>query len=252
MTQVERKLRALLHAVLDECARNREFAERIEHALGQGASEERSLPAKSSSHPLHSKRSGRRPPGQFDPFEVYTEGEARLRRRLAELDEDQLKDIIAEHSMDTARAAMKWKDKERLVSHIVTMVAQRSRKGEVFMSPEFKVKISGATYVKDWTAVLVGVEFINRGPADTITSIQLCVENELFTNSVPFANREVPELLEPAPLRLEQNDGRQGALYFGPSLLDDRPVTRMAEAELIVHRASGNIQRTSVTIRRGD
>lgn len=78
------------------------------------------------------RRSGRRARSVLDPFAIHAEGEDVLRARLRELDIEKLKDIIAEHGMDTARLAMKWKSKERLLDLIATTVQARSRKGDAF------------------------------------------------------------------------------------------------------------------------
>lgn len=259
MNPTEQKLRALLKAVIDECARNPEFESRLALVLDADISESanrrasaRTPSGRPAQRPGGINRSGRRPAGQFDPFEVYLVGEEQLRLRLRDLDEERLKDIIAEHSMDTSRLAMKWKAKDRLIDHIVMMVGQRSRKGEAFLSPELKVKVSDAVYVNDWTAVIVGVELANNGPADTITSIQLRVGNEAFSNSVPYVGRAVPNLIRETPLRLERNDGMRGALYFGPSPAGDRPVPGVLSCELIVRRASGGTQRANVAVRVGE
>jgi hypothetical protein len=67
---------------------------------------------------------------------VYAEqGEATLRERLTELDLEQLRDIIAEHGMDTDRLAMKWRDRSRVVDRIVERVVDRAAKGDAFRSP---------------------------------------------------------------------------------------------------------------------
>ena len=49
-----------------------------------------------------------------------------------ELDTEQLKDIVAEHGMDTAKLAMKWKSSERLIEFIVSTVEARADKGRAF------------------------------------------------------------------------------------------------------------------------
>lgn len=80
------------------------------------------------------KRPGnRRKPGPFDPFAVYAEGqEPGLRTRLDVLSLEELRDIVAEHGMDTDRLAMKWKDPRRVVERIVERVMERTWKGSAF------------------------------------------------------------------------------------------------------------------------
>lgn len=79
-----------------------------------------------------SPRPYRRKPGAFDPMVVYREDSEKLRSRLAELNIEELKDIVAEQGMDRSRLAMKWKTKERLVDLVVTTVESRVRKGDAF------------------------------------------------------------------------------------------------------------------------
>ena len=79
------------------------------------------------------KRTGRREPAKLDPFKVLAEGgEHALTVRLAELDPEELRDIVAQYGMDPRRLVMKWKDSERLREHIVFTTVQRSRKGDAF------------------------------------------------------------------------------------------------------------------------
>lgn len=80
-------------------------------------------------------RRSRRNAGPWDPFVVYAEqGEASLRDRLTALDLEQLRDIVAEHGMDTDRLAMKWRDPSRVVERIVERVVDRAAKGDAFRS----------------------------------------------------------------------------------------------------------------------
>jgi hypothetical protein len=63
---------------------------------------------------MHQGVLARREPGPWDPYIVYSElGEAGIGQRLGELDIEQLRNMIAEHGMDTDRLAMKWRDPER-------------------------------------------------------------------------------------------------------------------------------------------
>ena len=283
MTSVERKLRALVKAVLEECEANPAFRDRLAAVLDGAAEFEPRQPSgtargadvgtdspptrPTAKGPAGAKRLGRRPPGPFDPFEVYqtgedrdplverqreADGEGELRRRLAGLDEEALKDIIAEHSMDPSRLSVRWKDPARLIDLIVKVVVQRRRKGEVFLTPEFRVKVSDAVYVTAWNAVIVGVEISNRGAADTITSIELRIGHNTYANSTPDPSKVIPKLVGEAPRRVEQNDGVEGALYFGPSLDVGSGIPKASEAELIVRRASGATQRSQFSIRSRD
>lgn len=79
------------------------------------------------------KRTGRRAPAKLDPFKIITDsGEQALMADLAELDLEELRDIVAQFGMDPRRLVMKWKDAQRVRGHIVATTAQRSRKGDAF------------------------------------------------------------------------------------------------------------------------
>jgi hypothetical protein len=77
----------------------------------------------------------RRAPGPWDPYDVYAEvGEAGLRDRLSQLELEQLRDIVAEHGMNTDGLAMRWKKADRVVGRIVERVVDRAAKGDAFRS----------------------------------------------------------------------------------------------------------------------
>lgn len=71
----------------------------------------------------------------LDPFAAYAAGKERLRESLAALNVEQLKDIVAGYSMDSARLALKWKTPERLIDLIVSTVETRLKKGDAFRAP---------------------------------------------------------------------------------------------------------------------
>jgi hypothetical protein len=120
MTDVDRLARFFAE-IVREARANPAFAARLLDTLRDGKTVSRG------------PRQVRRARGPFDPFELHgTQGEAALRKRLGDLTVEQLKDIVAEHGMDQARLAMKWKTTGRLVDLIATTVATRSRKGDAF------------------------------------------------------------------------------------------------------------------------
>lgn len=119
--KLETRLRSVVAVIVEEARRNPDFDARLTTALGAAAPVE---------GPTGRRR--RRHPGVLDPFETYAEGEEALRRRLEALDLEQLKDIVAEHGMDTSKLAMKWKSEDRLIELVVATVASRSRKGDAF------------------------------------------------------------------------------------------------------------------------
>jgi hypothetical protein len=116
-------LKRLLEAVSAEAGRNPAFASSLEKALGAARGLEDRQP----------RRPHRRAPGVVDPFAVFADaGEDGIRRSLAQLSIEQLKDIVAEHGMDRSKLAMKWKTSDRFVELILETVATRSRKGDAF------------------------------------------------------------------------------------------------------------------------
>lgn len=122
-------LAGLIEVIATEIHRNRRFANLLERQLTtgfEGSTDEASVPP----------RRARREPGPWDPFQVYADGgETALRTRLSALDLEQLRNIIAEHGMDTDRLAMKWRDAERVIDRIVDRVVDRAAKGEGFRAP---------------------------------------------------------------------------------------------------------------------
>ena len=122
-------LRRLFGAILDEAENNPAFAERLLTAFSESSPSSAESPARAR------LVGGRRPPGVLDPFTVYKDGADTLRAALGKLDIERLKDIVAEHGMDSAKVAAKWKDTERLVDLIVSTVSSRARKGEAFRAP---------------------------------------------------------------------------------------------------------------------
>lgn len=121
------RLQAVFSEVLDEAEVNPAFADRLARAMEGAAGGRKDATARTK------RRGGRRPPGVLDPFAVHASGgEAGLEEALGRLDIEQLKDIVAEHGMDTAKLALKWKTPERLTGFIVTTVAARAKKGQAF------------------------------------------------------------------------------------------------------------------------
>ncbi|AZG47179.1 hypothetical protein [Gordonia insulae] len=115
-------LARLVVAVANEANRTGRFATALQTAL--------SVEDEQIARP---RRARRRQQGVIDPFTVFSElGEAGLRKRLGELDLEQLRDIVAQHGMDHDRLAMKWKDPERVIARITDKVASRSSKGSAF------------------------------------------------------------------------------------------------------------------------
>ncbi|MBB5049426.1 hypothetical protein HNR60_004204 [Rhodopseudomonas rhenobacensis] len=124
---MKRTLNDLVRAVVDEAERNTEFARRIDEALGI-----QEKPKK----PALSRAAHRRAPAAIDPIELARQGEPVLRARLAELDLEQLKDVVADYGMDPGKLVLKWKAADRIIDRIVEVSVGRARKGEGFLSSE--------------------------------------------------------------------------------------------------------------------
>jgi hypothetical protein len=107
----------LLEQVVAEAARDPEFGRALRSAIDEV------LP----------KKRRRRQPAVVDVFDAYARGgEEALRNALAPLTVDELKDIVAQHRMDRAQLALKWRTPERLIDLIVAQTVSRAHKGEAF------------------------------------------------------------------------------------------------------------------------
>lgn len=127
MSDAVDRLQAVFSEILEEADANPAFAERLARAM------EEPHRGRSASPRQAGRRRGRRPPGVLDPFAAHSAGgETELREALGRLDIEQLKDIVAEHGMDTSKLALKWKTPERLIDLIATTVDSRARKGQAF------------------------------------------------------------------------------------------------------------------------
>jgi hypothetical protein len=87
----------------------------------------------SASPNRRSGASGRRAPPVLDPIALARQGEGLLRERLAALDVEQLKDVVADYGMDQGKLVMKWKTPERIIERIVEFSLARAVKGDVFL-----------------------------------------------------------------------------------------------------------------------
>lgn len=135
---IRKALRDLAAAVADEAAQNPQF-ERILGEILEPASSptsRRATPAgrATARQPKSSHRRHRRAPAVLDPVALAKEGEDVLRSRLASLDLEQLRDIVAEHGMDQGRLVMKWKTATRVIEKVVEISTGRAQKGDAFRS----------------------------------------------------------------------------------------------------------------------
>jgi hypothetical protein len=126
--KVRTKLLALARAVADECDQNAPFRKKIEEALGS------KLTAGKKADPasVRAPRPHRRARAVLDPISLVKVSEFVLRRRLDELEIEQLKDIVAQYGMDPSKLVMKWKDASRIAEHILETSMVRATKGDAF------------------------------------------------------------------------------------------------------------------------
>lgn len=120
-------LSRMVQTVADEAVRTPRFATALGEALALGEVQTvtpNPVPARG--------HATARSEGVLDPFAVFeVSGDAGLRAQLKTLTVEQLKDIVAEHSMNYDKAAMRWKSVPRLVDRIVERVQSRATKGDV-------------------------------------------------------------------------------------------------------------------------
>lgn len=125
-----RRLATALTVIVEEAEANPRFGSRLARALDTSLPPGRDAPAGAVGA---LRRTARRPPGPWDPHTVHADGgEQHLRDRLATLDLEQLRNIVAEHGMDSDRLAMKWRDPQRVRERIVERVLDRAVKGDEF------------------------------------------------------------------------------------------------------------------------
>ena len=136
----ERRLKALMDVVIGEMRANSAFAERVGAVLDPPPSEPAAQHAKESRPRAPrppaaegaAKRGNRRAASLVDPLTAIQSGQQQLRNQLAPLDLEQLRDVMADYRMDPSKLAMKWKDRERVIDHIVATAVERGQKGDAF------------------------------------------------------------------------------------------------------------------------
>ena len=158
---VRERLTAFALIIAEETERNGIFRRRVEAILGSAlfdvplgrdekASSKKGLPSRVRSDAL--KKGGRRTPAILDPISLARQGEDVLRQKLAILDMEQLKDIVAENGMDPGKLVMKWKEAARVVDRIVEMSIARSTKGDAFRADKSPVEAAVMTPAESPTA----------------------------------------------------------------------------------------------------
>ena len=128
---LRKMLAALVKVIADEAEQNERFKSQVEEALGLVASPRNK---DTSQHSEPKRKGGRRTPAIFDPVDLARRGEDALRTDLANLNLEQLRDIVAQYGMDPGKLVMKWRDVERVVDKIVELSVARAKKGDAFRS----------------------------------------------------------------------------------------------------------------------
>ena len=134
---LSRAMRNLAIVISEEADRNPEFERRVQEALGLLATEGKNSRSRKETDAVttgSTRGRNRRTPAVLDPIQIVQESEENLCEQLSPLTVDQLKDIVADYGMDPSKLVMKWKNRERIVNHIVEMAISRSRKGDAFRS----------------------------------------------------------------------------------------------------------------------
>ncbi|GAB93118.1 hypothetical protein [Gordonia rhizosphera] len=142
--QAAQLIAGLAKAIIVEAERSTRFAKALTDVVDSLASvdavpdttllgvapQRTAAPRKRTAAP--SKKTSRQP-GAFDPFVVFREsGSEGLTERLASLDLEQLRDIIADQELDTRKETGRKRKPEVLVTWIVERVHASENKGRVF------------------------------------------------------------------------------------------------------------------------
>jgi hypothetical protein len=139
---LDRRLKELFDIIRDEARQNPAFGERLATVLSDAPGPKRLYDhdwtskgqdvGGSPTLTKEIKRGNRRTQAVVDPVTEIQHGEGRVRELLARLDIEQLRDVVAEYRMDPNKLVMRWKDRDRIVEHIITTSISRARKGDAF------------------------------------------------------------------------------------------------------------------------
>ena len=109
------RLEKLFAAILAHAKVHPEFARELERALA-------GTPAKAAPPAPKRKRA------ELDPFKIYEQGwESMLRQRLAQLDDEKLRDVIHQYGLDERGTTEKQKDEDKLREWIVRAVHEKQK-----------------------------------------------------------------------------------------------------------------------------
>lgn len=124
-------LKQLADVVIEEAKQNEAFGNKIEQILGI-LPVEPGQDTKACKTGKTGRSTNRRDPAVLDPVAVISEGENILLEKLGNLTDKELKDIIADYSMDPSKLAMRWRKKEKLIDLIMEAARRRASKGDAF------------------------------------------------------------------------------------------------------------------------
>lgn len=130
-----KKLQQLIKAVIEEAECNPVFSQKLDSILSDADSLQESK-SKKEKEQSQKRATNRRDPAVLDPVAMITQNEPLLVQELNRLTDKELKDIIADYGMDPSRLAMKWKDKDRLINHILESARRKSSKGDAFRTTD--------------------------------------------------------------------------------------------------------------------
>lgn len=118
---MKKKLIKLFDIIIQESENNESFRKKIEDLL------EPKIEVKTEK-----KRKNKRDAAILDPIIIAEKDVNELKLKLEELDIEKLKDIVSDYRLDPSRLVMKWKDKNRIIEHIIKASLSRAEKGDVF------------------------------------------------------------------------------------------------------------------------
>ena len=118
---LKQKIEDFFELVVSEAEKNEEFAAAMAKIFG----------AETDENTGTKRVSNRRDKPVLDPIQL-AENDALSEKNLLPLTDKELKDIISGFGMDSAKLAMKWKNKDRLIQLILNTSYRRATKGNAF------------------------------------------------------------------------------------------------------------------------
>ena len=130
--RLHKTLTDFIRVVTDEAEHNPEFGHRLMAALKIAVQTDDAQRNADRHKPGDPWPKNRRAPAALDPIETARDGESALRARLEALSIEQLKDIVAQFSMDSGKLVAKWKNADKIIERIVYTSMARVQKGDAF------------------------------------------------------------------------------------------------------------------------